>query len=138
MLNNKTLAIIKPDSVIKNNTGKIIDRILSAEFIIAAMEQRELSNNDAKTFYKIHKERPFFEDLVSFMTSGPCVPIVLKKNNAVLSFRNLIGSTNPEEADFGTIRKDFAENVQNNAVHGSDSDENAIKEIAFFFPTFEI
>tara|TARA_B100000700_G_C15046396_1_gene858153 strand:+ start:3536 stop:3949 length:414 start_codon:yes stop_codon:yes gene_type:complete len=137
-LNNKTLAIIKPDSVIKNNTGKIIDRILSAEFIIAAMEQRELSNNDAKTFYKIHKERPFFEDLVSFMTSGPCVPIVLKKNNAVLSFRNLIGSTNPEEADFGTIRKDFAENVQNNAVHGSDSDENAIKEIAFFFPTFEI
>tara|TARA_B100000029_G_scaffold515208_1_gene621142 strand:+ start:42845 stop:43258 length:414 start_codon:yes stop_codon:yes gene_type:complete len=137
-LNNKTLAIIKPDSVIKNNTGKIIDRILSAEFIIAAMEQRELSKNDAKTFYKIHKERPFFEDLVSFMTSGPCVPIVLKKNNAVLSFRNLIGSTNPEEADFGTIRKDFAENVQNNAVHGSDSDENAIKEIAFFFPTFEI
>ncbi len=137
-MNNKTLAIIKPDSVIKNNTGKIIDRILSAEFIIAAMEQRELSNNDAKTFYKIHKERPFFEDLVSFMTSGPCVPIVLKKNNAVLSFRNLIGSTNPEEADFGTIRKDFAENVQNNAVHGSDSDENAIKEIAFFFPTFEI
>ncbi len=137
-MNNKTLAIIKPDSVIKNNTGKIIDRILSAEFIIAAMEQRELSKNDAKTFYKIHKERPFFEDLVSFMTSGPCVPIVLKKNNAVLSFRNLIGSTNPEEADFGTIRKDFAENVQNNAVHGSDSDENAIKEIAFFFPTFEI
>ncbi|MFL3050911.1 MAG: nucleoside-diphosphate kinase [Candidatus Neomarinimicrobiota bacterium] len=138
MLNNKTLAIIKPDSVVKKNVGKIIDRILVADFRIVAMEQKQLSKSNAQEFYEIHRKRPFYEDLVSFMTSGPCVPIVLEKNNAVAAFRKIIGSTNPEQADLGTIRKDFAENVQNNAVHGSDSDENARKEIAFFFPTLQI
>ncbi len=137
-MNNKTLAIIKPDSVGKNNVGKILDRILSAGFSVVAMEQRQLSKSNAQEFYEIHRERPFFQDLVTFMTSGPCVPIVLEKNNAVAAFRKIIGSTNPEQADIGTIRKDFAENVQNNAVHGSDSDENARKEIAFFFPTLQI
>ena len=137
-MNNKTLAIIKPDSVGKNNVGKILDRILSAGFSVVAMEQKQLSKSNAQEFYEIHRKRPFYEDLVSFMTSGPCVPIVLEKNNAVAAFRKIIGSTNPEQADIGTIRKDFAENVQNNAIHGSDSDENAIKEIAFFFPTLQI
>ena len=137
-MNNKTLAIIKPDSVGKNNVGKILDRILSAGFSVVAMEQKQLSKSNAQEFYEIHRERPFFQDLVTFMTSGPCVPIVLEKNNAVAAFRKIIGSTNPEQADIGTIRKDFAENVQNNAIHGSDSDENARKEIAFFFPTLQI
>ena len=137
-MNNKTLAIIKPDSVVKKNVGKIIDRILAADFSIVAMEQKQLSKSNAQEFYEIHRKRPFYEDLVSFMTSGPCVPIVLEKNNAVAAFRKIIGSTNPEQADLGTIRKDFAENVQNNAIHGSDSDENARKEIAFFFPTLQI
>ena len=137
-MNNKKLEIIKPDSVGKNNVGKILDRILSAGFSVVAMEQRQLSKSNAQEFYEIHRERPFFQDLVTFMTSGPCVPIVLEKNNAVAAFRKIIGSTNPEQADIGTIRKDFAENVQNNAIHGSDSDENARKEIAFFFPTLQI
>ena len=137
-MNNKTLAIIKPDSVGKNNVGKILDRILSAGFSVVAMEQKQLSKSNAQEFYEIHRQRPFFQDLVTFMTSGPCVPIVLEKNNAVAAFRKIIGSTNPEQADIGTIRKDFAQNVQNNAVHGSDSDENARKEIAFFFPTLQI
>ena len=137
-MNNKTLAIIKPDSVGKNNVGKILDRILSAGFSVVAMEQKQLSKSNAQEFYEIHRQRPFFQDLVAFMTSGPCVPIVLEKNNAVADFRKIIGSTDPEQADIGTIRKDFAQNVQNNAIHGSDSDENARKEIAFFFPTLQI
>ena len=137
-MNNKTLAIIKPDSVVKKNVVKIIDIILAPGFRLVAMEQKQLSKSNAQEFYEIHRKRPFYEDLVSFMTSGPCVPIVLEKNNAVAAFRKIIGSTNPEQADLGTIRKDFAENVQNNAIHGSDSDENARKEIAFFFPTLQI
>ena len=137
-MGNHTLAIIKPDSVSKNNTGKIIDRILDGGFQILAMQQVMLTRERAGAFYAVHSERPFFNHLVDFMTSKPCVPIALKKEDAVTSFRELIGATNPDEADEGTIRKDFAESVQNNAVHGSDSDENAVKEIAFFFPSFEI
>ena len=137
-MGNHTLAIIKPDSVSKNNTGKIIDRILDGSFQILAMQQLQLTRERAESFYAVHSERPFFNDLMEFMTSKPCVPIALKKENAVTSFRELIGATNPDEADEGTIRRDFAENVQNNAVHGSDSDENALKEIAFFFPSLEI
>ena len=102
------------------------------------MQQLQLTRKRAEAFYAVHSERPFFNDLVEFMISKPCVPIALKKENAVTSFRELIGATNPDEADEGTIRRDFAENVQNNAVHGSDSDENAVKEIAFFFPSLEI
>ena len=133
-----TLAIIKPDSISKNNTGKIIDRILDGGFQILAMQQVMLTRKRAGAFYAVHSERPFFNHLVDFMTSKPCVPIALKKEDAVTSLRELIGATNPDEADERTIRRDFAENVQNNAVHGSDSDENAVKEIAFFFPSLEI
>ena len=137
-MRNHTLAIIKPDSISKNNTGKIIDRILDGGFQILAMQQLLLTRKRAEAFYAVHAERPFFNNLVEFMASKPCVPIALKKEDAVTSFRELIGATNPDEADEGTIRRDFAENVQNNAVHGSDSDENAVKEIAFFFPSLEI
>ena len=137
-MRNHTLAIIKPDSVSKNNTGKIIDRILGDGFQILAMQQVMLTRERAEAFYAVHSERPFFNDLMEFMTSKPCIPIALNKEDAVKSFRELIGSTNPDEADEETIRRDFAENVQNNAIHGSDSDENAVKEIAFFFPSLEI
>ena len=137
-MSNHTLAIIKPDSVSKSNTGKIIDRILNGGFQILAMQQVMLTRERAEAFYVVHRERPFFNNLVEFMTSGSCVPMALKKEGAVTSFRKLIGATNPEEADEGTIRRDFAENIQNNAVHGSDSNENAVKEIAFFFSSLEI
>lgn len=137
-MSNHTLAIIKPDSVSKSNTGKIIDRILNGGFQILAMQQVMLTRERAEAFYAVHRERPFFNNLVEFMTSGSCVPMALKKESAVTSFRKLIGATNPEEADEGTIRRDFAENIQNNAVHGSDSNENAVKEIAFFFSSLEI
>ena len=137
-MSNHTLAIIKPDSVSKSNTGKIIDRILNGGFQILAMQQVMLTREKAEAFYAVHRERPFFNNLVEFMTSGSCVPMALKKEGAVTSFRKLIGATNPEEADEGTIRRDFAENIQNNAVHGSDSNENAVKEIAFFFSSLEI
>ena len=137
-MNSKTLGIIKPDAVGNGFTGKIIDKIISAGFNIKAARLMHLSREQAEGFYEVHKERPFYQDLVEFMTSGPCMPMALEKENAVAEFRQLIGATNPAEAADGTIRKDFAENVQNNAVHGSDSDENAEKEIAFFFSTNEI
>lgn len=137
-MKDKTLAIIKPDSILKKNTGKIIDKILSHNFEIFAMEKIHLSNERAEAFYEIHRGRPFFDHLILFMTSGPCVPMTLRKIDAVSSFRKLIGSTNPEEAAIGTIRKEFGESVQNNAIHGSDSMENAAKEIAFFFSSLEI
>ncbi len=137
-MNNKTLGIIKPDAVGNGFTGKIIDKIISAGFKIKAARLMHLSREQAEGFYEVHKERPFYQDLVNFMTSGPCMPMALEKDNAVAEFRQLIGATNPAEAANGTIRKDFAESVQNNAVHGSDSDENAEKEIAFFFSSNEI
>ncbi len=137
-MNSKTLGIIKPDAVGNGFTGKIIDKIISAGFQIKAARLMHLSREQAEGFYEVHKERPFYHDLVDFMTSGPCMPMVLEKENAVAEFRQLIGATNPAEAADGTIRKDFAESVQNNAVHGSDSDENAEKEIAFFFSSNEI
>ncbi len=137
-MNSKTLGIIKPDAVGNGFTGKIIDKIISAGFNIKAARLMHLSREQAEGFYEVHKERPFYHDLVDFMTSGPCMPMVLEKENAVAEFRQLIGATNPAEAADGTIRKDFAESVQNNAVHGSDSDENAEKEIAFFFSSNEI
>lgn len=137
-MGNRTLAIIKPDAVGKGYTGKIIDRILSTGFNVLGARLVHLSREKAEGFYAVHKERPFFNDLIDFMTSGPCMPLVVEHDGAVNAFRTLIGSTNPAEADEGTIRKDFAESIQNNAVHGSDSDENAEKEIAFFFTSKEI
>lgn len=137
-MNNRTLAIIKPDAVKKRLTGKIIDYILYSGFEIAAMKKIHMSVEEAQRFYEIHKERPFYHDLVDFMSSGPCVVAALQKDNAVDAWRKTIGATNPAEAAEGTIRKQYADNVQNNAVHGSDSEENAAKEIAFFFSADEI
>ena len=137
-MSNKTLAIIKPDAVGNGFTGKIIDRIIEAGFKVQAARLIHLSREKAEGFYAVHKERPFYNDLVDFMTSGPCMPMALEKEDAVSSFRSLIGATNPADAEAGTIRKDFAENIQNNAVHGSDSDKNAQKEIAYFYTSNEI
>jgi nucleoside-diphosphate kinase len=137
-VSNKTLAIIKPDAVGNGFTGKIIDRIIEAGFKVQAARLIHLSREKAEGFYAVHKERPFYNDLVDFMTSGPCMPMALEKEDAVNSFRSLIGATNPADAEAGTIRKDFAENIQNNAVHGSDSDKNAQKEIAYFYTSNEI
>lgn len=133
-----TLAIIKPDAVRNRHTGKIIERILSEKFEIAAMRLEQLTRPQAEEFYAIHRERPFFRGLVQFMTSGPVVVIALQKDGAVEEWRRIIGATDPAKAAEGTIRKLFAENVQNNGVHGSDSDENAGREIAFFFPDLMI
>lgn len=135
---DKTLAIIKPDCTKKNVIGKIIDRIESAGFKILGLRMVKLTPEQARKFYEVHKERPFYNDLVDFMTSGPVVVMALQKENAVQEFRNFIGSTNPEEAAEGSIRKDFGTNIQNNCVHGSDSDENAKREIGFFFTESEL
>ena len=137
-MGNKTFAIIKPDAVKAGNTGKIYDRILQTGFNVLSAKLLKLTTEQAEEFYKIHQDKPFFSDLVSFMTSGPCMVLALEKDNAVESWRETIGSTNPKEASENTIRKDFASDVQENAVHGSDSDENAEKEIAFFFTDSEL
>lgn len=134
----QTLSIIKPDAVQKNVIGKIVDRFESNGLRIAAMKKIRLSRNDAKDFYAVHKERPFFNDLIDFMVSGPVVVMVLEGLNAVAKNRELMGATNPKEAAAGTIRADFADSIDANAVHGSDSLENAQREIAFFFATREI
>ncbi|MFQ6674163.1 MAG: nucleoside-diphosphate kinase [Fidelibacterota bacterium] len=137
-MKNRTLAIIKPDAVRKRLTGKIIDRILDQGFDIVALRQEHLTRDQAEEFYAVHRDRGFFHDLVEFMITGPCVVMVLEKERAVDDFRTLMGTTDPSRASEGTIRREFAEDIQRNAVHGSDSDENASKEIAFFFPSIEI
>ncbi|EAW7494443.1 TPA: nucleoside-diphosphate kinase [Campylobacter jejuni] len=134
----KTLSIIKPDAVKKGVIGKILDRFESNGLRIAAMKKVQLSKEQAENFYAVHKERPFFKDLVEFMISGPVVVSVLEGEGAVLKNRDLIGATNPKEAKAGTIRADFAESIDANAVHGSDSLENAKIEIDFFFKPNEI
>lgn len=134
----RTLSIIKPDAVKKNAIGKIIDRFESNGLKIVAMRKLQLSEKNAQDFYAIHKERPFFKDLVSFMISGPVVVMVLEGENAVKKNRELMGDTDPKKAAKGTIRADFAESIDANAVHGSDSLENAKNEIAFFFSTTQI
>lgn len=134
----KTLSIIKPDAVKKGVIGKILDRFESNGLRIAAMKKFNLVKNKLKNFYAVHKERPFFKDLVEFMISGPVVVSVLEGEGAVLKNRDLMGATNPKEAKAGTIRADFAESIDANAVHGSDSLENAKIEIDFFFKPNEI
>lgn len=134
----QTLSIIKPDATKKCVIGKIIDRFESNGLRIAAAKKVQLSVEDAKKFYEVHASRPFYNDLVEFMTSGPVVVMVLEGENAVLKNRELMGATNPKEAAPGTIRADFAESIDANAVHGSDSLENAKIEIAFFFASREI
>ncbi len=138
MHTNRTFTMIKPDAVENGHIGAILEKINAAGFTIKAMKFTQLSQRDAEAFYAVHKERPFFGELVEFMTRGPIVAAVLEKENAVAEFRTLIGATNPEEADEGTIRKLYASSVGENAVHGSDSDENAAIEAAFHFSGREI
>ena len=134
----QTLSIIKPDAVAKNVVGQILARFEAAGLRIAATKKTRLSRVDAEAFYAIHAERPFFKDLVDFMISGPVVVTVLEGENAMAKNRDLMGATNPAEAEPGTIRADFADSIDANAVHGSDSVENAINEINFFFAQREI
>ena len=133
MSGNRTFTMLKPDTVESNNIGNVTQMITDAGFVIKAMKLTQLSKDQAKEFYSVHKERPFYGELVEYMTSGPIVAAVLEKDNAVEDFRNLIGSTDPSEAKDGTIRKKYAESKGRNAVHGSDSDENAQIEAAFHF-----
>jgi len=133
MAGNKTFTIIKPDAFEASYSGPIIEIIESAGFIIKNMRLVEMDNTMASKFYAVHKERPFFSRLCEYMCSGPIIVIELEKENAVSDFRKLIGSTNPEEAEEGTIRKRYASSIEANAIHGSDSDENAQIEIDFFF-----
>jgi nucleoside-diphosphate kinase len=134
----RTLSIIKPDATRRNLTGAIIDRLERAGLCIVAQKRLRLSRAQAETFYAIHRERPFFNDLCAFMTSGPVVVQVLEGENAVTKNREVMGATDPAKAANGTIRKDFAESIEANSVHGSDSVENAAVEIAFFFAMIEI
>lgn len=129
--------MIKPDAVANGHIGAILNKITQAGFKIVALKYTSLSAELAGKFYEVHAERPFYKDLVSFMSSGPIVAAILEKDDAVASFRKLIGATNPAQADEGTIRKEFAESIEKNAVHGSDSDENAQIEGNFFFSAFE-
>jgi nucleoside-diphosphate kinase len=132
-----TLTMIKPDAVSKNYIGPILQMMNEAGFRIRAMKYTMLSRDQAEKFYAVHADKPFYTGLVQFMSSGPIVAAILEKENAVSDFRELIGSTNPANAEPGTVRARFAENVQNNAVHGSDSDENAVIESDFFFSKLE-
>ncbi len=132
-----TLTIIKPGAVQSEYVGPILNMIHENGFHIAAMKLTRITQKQAELFYAVHKERPFYEGLVNFMTSGPIVVAILEKDNAVEDYRKLIGSTDPSKAEEGTIRKLFAESVQKNAVHGSDSDENAVRECDFFFAQSE-
>ena len=138
MANNKTFTMLKPDSVEKGNIGAILEKITSSGFRIVAMKLTQLTTADAEAFYAIHKDRPFFGDLVTYMTRGPIVAAILEKDNAVEDFRALIGATNPAEAAEGTIRNMFADSISENAVHGSDSDDNAAIESAFHFSVREM
>lgn len=137
-MSNLTFGIIKPDAVKKGVHGAIIQRILDDGFKIRGMKLIHQTRKQAEGFYEVHKERPFFGELTEFMSSGPCVVMVLEKENAVPEWRRLMGATNPSEADEGTLRKEFASSIGENAVHGSDSEENAAIEIAYFFSKLEL
>ncbi|NQW78113.1 MAG: nucleoside-diphosphate kinase [Chitinophagaceae bacterium] len=137
MTMNRTFTMIKPDATSKGYTGAILDQIIKAGFSVKAMKWTKLTVEQAGQFYEVHKERPFYGELVAFMSSGPIVVAILEKDNAVADFRKLIGATNPAQAEEGTIRKNFAASMGENAVHGSDSDENAQIEGNFFFAATE-
>ena len=137
-MGNRTFAMIKPDAVDSGKWGKIIDDIIAADFKILGAKMKRMSVQEAQEFYAVHKERPFYGELVEFMSSGASILLALEKENAVQAWRDTIGATDPAEADPGTIRTKYAENKGRNAVHGSDSDENAQKEIAFFFSEAEL
>ncbi len=137
MNTNRTFTMIKPTAVLNGNSGLIIDMILKAGFQIKALKYTKLSTQQAEEFYAVHKERPFFPDLVNYMSSGPIFAAILEKDNAIETYRNFIGATDPAKADEGTIRNKYGVSIQQNAVHGSDSDENAEIESNFFFSSFE-
>ena len=137
-MGNRTFAMIKPDAMKNGYSGKILDRIINAEFNILGAKIVRMSKKQAEGFYSIHSKKPFFDDLTLFMSSGKTMVLALEKENAVESWRDTIGATNPAEAEEGTIRKDFASSLSENAVHGADSDENALKEIGFFFSESEL
>lgn len=137
-MSNVTFGIIKPDAVGKGHTGKIIDRIIGAGFKIRGMKLIHQTKGQAEGFYAVHRERPFFAELTEFMSSGPCIVLCLEKEGAVRAWRDLMGATNPAEAAEGTLRREFAGSIGENAVHGSDSDENAEIEIAYFFSKLEL
>jgi nucleoside-diphosphate kinase len=134
----RTLAIIKPDAMVVGKAGKILAHLETAGFAVRAAKLVRLSQPEAEGFYAVHRERSFFDSLVSFMTSGPCMPMVLERVDAVRHLRTVVGATDPAEADDGTIRRLFGESKERNAIHASDSEENALKEIAFFFPEREM
>ena len=136
-MTNRTFTMVKPDATSKGHSGAIINDIIAGGFTIKAMKWTKLSKEQAGAFYEVHKERPFYGELVDFMSSGPIVAVILEKENAVADFRKLIGATNPAQAEEGTIRKKYASSMGENAVHGSDSDENAKAESDFFFPANE-
>lgn len=138
MATNRTFTMLKPDAIENDHMGKIIDMIIGAGFSIKALKLTQLTDAQAKEFYAVHAERPFYGELVEYMTSGPIVAAILEKDNAVEDFRTLIGATNPADAAEGTIRKLYAESIGRNAVHGSDSDENAALEGAFHFSASEV
>ena len=133
MPGNLTLAIIKPDAFGRGLAGKILAHLQSAGFVVRAARVLRLGPAQAAAFYEVHRERPFFPSLTAFMTSGPCMPLVLERDNAVAALRDAIGATDPREAREGTVRKLFAESKERNAIHASDSDDNAAREIGFFF-----
>ena len=137
-MNNRTFAMIKPDAVRNMYMGKILDRIIEADFKILGAKLIRMTKAQAEDFYAIHRERPFFQELTAFMSSGKAMVLALEKENAVSAWRDTIGATNPAEAVDGTIRKDFATSLGENAVHGADSDENAAIEIGFFFTDSEL
>ena len=138
MVTNKTFTMLKPDSIENGNMGNILQMITDAGFSIKAMKYTQLTESQAKEFYAVHAERPFYGELVEYMTSGPIIAAILEKDNAVVDFRTLIGATDPSEAEEGTIRSKYAESKGRNAVHGSDSDENAAIEGNFHFTGAEI
>ena len=134
----RTFTILKPDSVKAGNTGRIIDRLIKEGFRIRAMKLIHLTKAEAEGFYHVHKERPFFSSLVEFMSEGPIVPMVLEADNAIEKLRKVMGATDPAKAEAGTIRKEFASNIERNAIHGSDGPDTAAFEIAYFFNRLEI
>ncbi|MBI3089740.1 MAG: nucleoside-diphosphate kinase [Candidatus Tectomicrobia bacterium] len=134
----RTLAIIKPDAVAAGVVGKILSRVEAAGFTIRALKLVHLSKRQAEGFYQVHRERPFFQDLTTFMSSGPAVPLLLERENAIAAWRELMGATNPAQAAEGTLRKEFATDIEKNAVHGSDSPATAAYEIAFFFSALDV
>ena len=138
MAGTRTLAIIKPDAVASGKSGAILAHLEREGFVVRAARLTRLSRAQAGAFYEVHRGRPFYDELVSFMTSGPCFPMALERTDAVARYREVIGATDPKEAAEGTIRKLYAESKGRNAVHGSDSDENAAREIAFFFTESEL